>query len=457
MSRYRLLATACALTLPVVALAPAIGGTVPASAARAAAAAATIPVPQKDPFYQPPAGYQSKAPGTILRSRPVQVAVFGILPESVQAWQVLFRTTAYNGAPMASVTTLLRPAGRAPRAVVSYQIAEDASAPQCAPSYELRLGINPGASANQAELLLIDALVGEDFAVSIPDYEGFEGDFGAPRQPGYVVLDGLRAAEQFKAIGLPGASTPAAIWGYSGGSLASGWAAQLQPSYAPQLNLRGVAVGGFLADPENTVSAINGGPFAGLLASTIPGVFKTNPSLAATTAKYLTPAGKSALTTGASQCEGQNVPQFAFGNMNNYLTIPLSSFLAIPAVKTALATLNLGSETPRAPLFVYQAVNDEIVPVSGVDAEVASYCAHGDSVTYTRDELSEHVTLAMIGAPDVLSWLVQRLEGGPVPRGCTTSTVPSMDLNWAALVNIPAFLIADILGLLDLPGGGGIV
>jgi hypothetical protein len=453
MSRYRFLLAACAFALPAAVVVPAATATT----AAVAATPATIPIPQNDPFYQPPAGYQTKAPGTILRSRQVQVAVFGILPESVQAWQVLYRTTAYNGAAMASVTTLLRPAGPAPKAVVSYQIAEDASAPQCAPSYELRTGINPGAGANQAELLLIDALVGEGFAVSIPDYEGFEGDFGALRQPGYVVLDGLRAAEQFKPLGLPGASTPTAIWGYSGGSLASGWAAQLQPSYAPKLNLRGVAVGGFLVNSENTVVAINGGPFAGLLASTIPGVLKTSPSLAATTEKYLTSAGKAALATGGTQCESNNVVQFAFGNMNNYLTIPITSFLALPPVKSALAALNLGGETPRAPLFVYQAVNDEIVPVAGVDAQVASYCAHGDSVTYTRDELSEHVTLALIGAPAAFSWLAQRLEGGPVPHGCTTSTVLSMDLTWAALVDIPAFLIADVLGLLDLPGGAGIV
>lgn len=418
-------------------------------------AARSIPVPQNDPFYQPPAGYQKTSVGTVLRSRPVQVAVFGILPQSVQAWQLLFRTTAYNGAPMASVTTVLRPTGAAPNAIVSYQIAEDSSAPECAPSYELRLGINPQAAANQAELLLADSLVGGGFAVSIPDYEGFQGDFGAPRQPGYVVLDGLRAAQSFHPLGLPGSSAPAALWGYSGGSLASGWAAQLQPAYAPKLNLRGVAVGGFLAVPENTVKAINGGLFAGLLASTIPGVLKTNPAFNATVQKYLTPTGKAALAKGASQCEGNNVPQFAFGNLNKYLKIPLASFLALPVVNSSLAALNLGTATPKAPLFVYQAVHDEVVPIPGVDAAVANYCQHGDSVTYTRDELSEHVTLGMIGAPAAFSWLVQRLKSNQAPHGCTTSTVLSMDLTWSALVQIPAFLIADILGILG--GGGGIL
>jgi hypothetical protein len=448
-SRRRFLAAAASAVASI--LVATVGTSGPAQAA--GSPGPNIPVPQHDPFYQPPTGYQTAAPGTILRSRPVQVAVFGLFPQGEQAWQLLYRTTNYLGKPAASVTTVLRPAGEAPRAIVSYQIAEDASAPQCAPSYELRLGVNSAAAVNQAELLLIDAVVGEGFAVSIPDYEGFAGDFAAPRQPGYVVLDGLRAAEGFKPLGLPGRSTPAGLWGYSGGSLASGWAAEIQASYAANLNIRGVAVGGYVTNAEQAVAAINGGPFAGLLPSGIPGVLMVNPALKATLYKYLNAAGKAAFAVGASQCIGSNISQFAYANMNNFLTIPLSSLLALPAVKSALAALDLGASTPVAPMFVYQSVHDEVIPITGVDSIVNRYCAHGGSVTYTRDELSEHASLTALGAPGALSWLTQRLEGDPAAHGCTIDTVLSMDLTWSALVDIPTFLIADLLGLLDLPGG----
>jgi hypothetical protein len=110
----------------------------PASATLGPHVAPAITPPQHDPFYKPPAGYASTAPGTILRSRPVDLAVLGFLPQNVQAWQLLYRTTSYQGKPMATVTTVVRPSGPAPKAVVSYQVAEDASAPQCAPSYALR-------------------------------------------------------------------------------------------------------------------------------------------------------------------------------------------------------------------------------------------------------------------------------------------------------------------------------
>ena len=111
----------------------------------------------------------------------------------------------------------------------------------------------------------------------------------------------------------------------------------------------------------------------------------------------------------------------------------MSELLARPAIKAAVAGLDLGSTTPTAPLFVYHAVNDELVPITTADATVANYCAHGGAVTYTRDELSEHITLAFTGATSALSWLTTRLNGAAVPHGCTTTTTLSMPLSSAGL------------------------
>jgi hypothetical protein len=434
---------------------PASGTRAPASGTRAAHATAAITPPQHDPFYKPPAGWAATAPGTILRSRPVNLAALGFLPQNVQAWQVLYRTTGYNGKPMATVTTLVRPSGPAPQAVVSYQIAEDASAPQCAPSYALRPGVNPGNAVNQAELVLIDTVVAKGFAVSIPDYEGPDGEFGAPDQPGYAILDGLRAAMKFHPLGLPGAGTPAAIWGYSGGSLASGWAAQVQPSYAPDINLRGVAVGGFVTNLAQVLTTVNGGIAAGLIPSALPGLLRADPALATAIHPYLTAAGQGLLAKAGSQCETTNVTDYPFLNISNYLTEPLATVLALPAVQSAMAPLNLGGSAPDTPMFVYHAVNDELVPIAGPDAIVPAYCAQGDSITYYRDDLSDHATLAIIGAPAALAWISQRLDGGTPPRGCTTTTVPSMLLIPPGLASLPSFLTAIVAALLDQPIGPG--
>ncbi|MCW2495665.1 lipase family protein [Jatrophihabitans sp.] len=418
----------------------------------AAGGTTTIASPASDPFYTPPAHLASYAPGAVLRSRPVTLATFAALPLKVTAWQLLYRTTDHAGAPEATVTTVLRPAGAAPKGVISYQIAEDAGAPQCAPSYTLRAGTD-FEPVNQAEGLLIDAAVAQGFAVSVPDYEGPDGDFGAARQPGYAVLDGVRAAQHFESLGLSGPHTPVGIWGYSGGSLASGWAAQVQPTYAPELNVRGVALGGFVTNIPQTLLKINGGVGAGLIVSVLQHLAATVPAVAKLINSYVTPAGKAMLATGARQCETANVTEYAFTNLNKYLTLPLSQLLAMPAVKAAVDGLNLGGTTPTAPLFVYHAVNDELVPIASTDATVASYCSRGGDVTYTRDSLSEHIVLAFTGAPSALSWLSTRLTGGAAPSGCSTKTVLTMLLSPTGLSGGAKLLLADALALLGQPIG----
>ena len=69
-------------------------------------------LPPNDPFYQPPSGYHHAEPGTVLRSRDVELALFGLIPQRLPATQLLYRTTDMDGRPEATVTTVLLPAGR---------------------------------------------------------------------------------------------------------------------------------------------------------------------------------------------------------------------------------------------------------------------------------------------------------------------------------------------------------
>jgi hypothetical protein len=355
---------------------------------------------------------------------------------------------------MAAVTTLLKPAGATPAAVISYQLAEDASAPQCAPSYELRLGSSPGEAINQAEMLLIDAAVADGYAVSVPDYEGLRGDFGAPRQPGYAILDGIRASEHFAPLGLTaGRHTPAAAWGYSGGSLVTGWAAQLQTSYAPELDIRGMAVGGFATDLQQALQKINGGFGSGLILSALPGVARTSAGLNDALQQHLNAKGKVALADAGTHCEIHNVTRYAFRNMSSYLDETLAQFLQIPAVHDAMVEDSLSGPTPTVPLYVYHAVHDELIPVKGVDTIVPRFCAGGDSVRYERDSLSEHGSLAVTGAPAALDWLATRLAGSTEPTGCTTKTVLSTALTPAGLRRFPGTVRAILISLAGLPIG----
>jgi hypothetical protein len=414
-----------------------------------AAASTAPPPPQNDPFYQPLSGYETTAPGTVLRSRQVEAAAFGQLPQHALAWQILYRSTDTIGRPEATVTTLLEPAGANPsdpRPLLSYQVAEDSPAPQCAMSYQLRQGAGNGNVVAQAEILLIDAGLARGWAVTVPDYEGPASAYVAGRQAGRAVLDGIRATRAFT-----GSHGTVGLWGYSGGALASGWAAELQPGYAPELDIAGIAEGGLPVNPEHVLTNINGGPFAGLAMSGIAGLSQGYPRLADFLGTHLTAAGKAAFAKAATQCNAQNAAEFAFTDVYRYFTV--ANPLSLPVPQQVLVDDTLGQHVPVAPLFVYQSVNDELIPHADVDSVVQAYCGQDATVTYQRDILSEHIALALTGAADALNWLSDRLTGQPVATGCSTSTVVSSLLSPSAVTTFGAVLFSDLLALLGQPIG----
>ncbi len=93
----------------------------------------------------------------------------------------------------------------------------------------------------------------------VPDTEGEEADFSAGPVYGYNTLDSLRAALSSPATGLSSASK-IGLAGYSGGAIATEWAAEVAPTYAPDINsdLVGAAMGGVLVDPAHNLKYVEG-------------------------------------------------------------------------------------------------------------------------------------------------------------------------------------------------------
>jgi pimeloyl-ACP methyl ester carboxylesterase len=257
---------------------------------------------------------------------------------------------------------VIRPATERARGLVSYQIAEDASAPHCAPSYVLRSGGGEpvGSPMSQVEVLMIAAALAAGHAVSVPDWEGPAGALFAPRQAGYLALDGIRAAERFTRLGLRGRRTRVAAWGYSGGGFATSWTAQLHPRYAPEIRLVGAAIGAPIITVRKTFAAINGGGFSGFYPSILPGMLRANRALRRAFHAHLTPAGRELIRSGDEHCLATNLALHAGLDLDDYLDIPFETLLQRRAVRRAFQRMNPGGR-PTAPLLVYQAVHDELV------------------------------------------------------------------------------------------------
>jgi hypothetical protein len=238
----------------------------------APASAAAIAEPDQDAFYQPAAGYEVKAPGAVLKKRDVTVTGLGI-PLPVKAFQLQTRSADAKDRPITVVSTVIVPLTPylGSRPLLSYQPATDSLGDQCNPSYTLRTGL-------EKEIPLLALGLAKGWAVVVTDYQGPRDAYGAGRMEGHAVLDGVRATLASPESGLS-STTKVGLWGYSGGALATGWAAELQSSYAPELHVAGVASGGTPADLGAAGRQMDGGPFSGLFLAAAIGVSREYPEL----------------------------------------------------------------------------------------------------------------------------------------------------------------------------------
>ncbi|MBF6315774.1 lipase [Nocardia cyriacigeorgica] len=373
-------------------------------------------LPSRDPFHRPPPGFADKPAGTILRSRAVEVALFGLVPQKVSAWQLLYRSCDLHGTPEAAVTTVLLPHGAEPaesRPLLAFQSAMDAVSERCSPSYALRRGAHALGSITQLEWLLVANALRRGWAVGIADHEGPRGNFGAPREPGYRALDGIRAALAFAPLGL-GPDTRIAAWGYSGGGMASSWLVEMAPTYAPELDIAGAVLGAPVGDPGQVFQRLNGGYFAGLPAIVIAALRRIYPALGAIIQNELTPDGHKLVARAERSTTLAAVLGLANKKMDDYLPRPLDEILAAPEMQAMLDDLRLGNTAPTCPVLVVQPVHDQVIHMDGIDGQVHRYRKGGADVTYVRDRLSEHFSLLPLATPITLDWLDARLAGKPV-------------------------------------------
>jgi hypothetical protein len=385
-------------------------------------------LPSNDPFYQPPPGYQHAMPGTVLRSRDVELAFLGLIPQRAMATQLLYRTTDMNGNPEATATTVIVPADVTPEhpcPVLSYQCAIDAVTSRCFPSYALRRNAWAVGALAQLELLLIAAALAEGWAVSIPDHEGRTGMWGAPYEPGYFILDGVRAALSAERLGLS-PSAPVGLWGYSGGGLATAWAAELCADYAPELDIVGAVLGSPVGDLGHTFRRLNGTFLSGLPAMVIAALAHIYPDLDRVIQEHANDEGRALLQRLEGMTTVGAVLRMAKKDVGVYLDRPLEEILTMPEVRHVFDSIKLGATVPTPPVLIVQAVHDYLIDVEDIDELANTYSTGGADVTYHRDAFNEHLLLHPLSAPMTLRWLQDRFAGRPLTDHLVRTKWPTM-------------------------------
>jgi hypothetical protein len=402
----------------------------------AASVAAAATPPSQDPFYayEGAKPLASIAPGTVLGTRTLSYHVAGV-PLPVRAVQLLYRTTGAVGRPTVNVTSVLLPPLRlGPPAIVSYQSFYDSLNNEDEPSYAISGGLSLGGLIPDVESAVIaPALLAGDTVV-VPDTEGENADFAAGAEYGIDTLDALRASLASPATGLAGAGKIGLI-GYSGGAIATEWAAELASSYAPDVNARlvGAAFGGTLVDPAHNLHYVEGSTiWAGVIPMALIGIGRAyhidlTPYLSEYGLSLYERLQKASITEVLGQYPGLTWSQLAKPQYPTPETIPVY-------VRVANKLIMGAGATPSEPLLIGQGAGGELEGTRGdkpgigpgdgvmIAGDVRSlareYCERGATVDYQQYEGLSHVPSALAWLPGAYSWLAGRLAGEPAPQDC---------------------------------------
>jgi hypothetical protein len=402
----------------------------------ASSACAGVPTPEQDPFYayQGATPLASISPGAVLKTRTLVYHVAGI-PLPVKVVQLLYRSTGAVDQPTVNVTSVLEPplAGAAPN-VVAYQSFYDSLTTEADPSYAISGGLALGGSIPQVESALIapELLAGD--AVVVDDTEGETADFAAGPEYGMNTLDSLRAALNSPATGLAD-SQKIGLVGYSGGAIATEWAAELAPSYAPALDRRivGASFGGVLVEPAHNLRYVNG---SSLWAGVIPmGIIGLSRAYHIDLKPYLSEYGlelyeklqKASIGEVLGEYPGLTWEQMAKPEYQTPESIPLYDEVANKLI------MGTGG-TPTVPLLIAQGADGELEGTSGdqpgigagdgvmitgdVRALAREYCQRGVTVQYDQYNAFAHVETAVPWMASTLPWLSERFAGKPATQDC---------------------------------------
>jgi Secretory lipase len=374
------------------------------------------------------------APGTVLATRTLQYSIEGI-PTPVTAIQLLYRTTNAQGQPVANVTSIVRSLTGNTSKAVSYQSFYDSLSPADGPSRAIAGNVTLGGTLASFESVAVGTLLLDGYNVVIPDTEGQSADFAAGPEYAMNTLDSIRAAINSPLTGM-NTQTRFGLMGYSGGAIATGWAAALAPSYAPDVdkNLVGFAEGGLLVDTAHNLQYVNGSlVWSGVIPMAIIGVSRSygidlTPYLSSYGLEIYNKLQSSSIVTVLGEYPGLTWQQLAKPQYAN----PDS----VPAFVGVVNKINLGSApTPTIPGLIDQGdggvlegtlsdpagigTGDGVMVAGDVRALANQYCDTGDSaISYNQYDLLSHVGTAVAWAPAALSWLADRFAGKSAPSDC---------------------------------------
>jgi triacylglycerol lipase len=376
------------------------------------AADVAFPIPDPDPFYQPTPDIAARAPGDVLKVRQLPPSYY--FPGSAM-WEVLFRSTDSQGNPIAANTTYVLPANHAPDGpLVSYQHIINSLGHKCKIVTELYTS-DPLHQIREAAGLNIALARG--WAVSLPDHLGPRMAYGAAKLGGQITLDGIRAVKRVPELQVT--NSPVGLGGYSGGGMATAWAAALAPTYAPELDIVGAAIGGAPMNLGKMAQGLgtNPHPAFGLAMAAALGLEREYPDRIDVSGQ-LNAQGRWLKQMIGNGCTNE-IMLFGVGRSATEMT-DNKNFMDNPEAWKVMDenSVELYPGVPTAPIFEWHSPTDALIPVDSIDNTLRRYCEAGTPVQTLLTPTPDHLSAAALGLFQGLDWMDARFRGDPPPSTC---------------------------------------
>jgi acetyl esterase/lipase len=360
-------------------------------------------------FYRAPPQDVAGWPGTLIRQEPIGLSA----PFGASVVRVLYRSIGLHDEPIPVSGAVIIPPGPMPpqrRPIVAWAHPTTGVVPRCAPSMAMFL---------IQQIQGVREMVQRGYIVTAMDYPGL----GTPETHPYLVgesearavLDSVRAARE-----LTGAPARFAVWGHSQGGQASLFTGMLAKSYAPELDLVGVAaaapateLGTLLADDIDT----NGG--RNLTAMTL---WSWSRVFNAPIDRVVDPSAMSVVDRLAGECIESIYDVLRRRGPTRLLTQSFLSemdFYRTEPWRTLMTKNTPGTLPPDIPVFLAQGGADELVRPQVTRDYMKRLCAAGSKVQWVFMPTVNHGFAARNSASAAVQWMADRFAGTGPPSDCS--------------------------------------
>src|SRR3984885_2065755 len=361
-------------------------------------------------FYRAPSSAVAGAPGTLVRQELIDGAPLG-----ATTYRVLYRSTGLDDQPILVSGVVIVPQGDPPpggRPIVAWAHPTSGIVPHCAPSLAIFLF---------EQIQGLRSFVRDGYVVAATDYPGLGTPGPHPYLVGvseaHAVIDSVRVAG-----GLPGAGggRKFVVWGHSQGGQAALFTGLIAKTYAPELELLGVAAAAPATDlvtlMNDDIDSVGGKNITAMTLWSWQRVFDANMD------KVIDRRAKPAIDRLAQECiEGP------FDLRRRQLTEqPLEQYFLtvkhpsdIEPWHRLLVENSPGVLPPEIPVFLAQGTDDVIIHPDVTKAYEDKLCKAGSKVHMLSMPNIGHGRAAQASTQAMLGWTSDRFTGAPAPDDCS--------------------------------------